>query len=680
MKKKLSLLFALVLAVSLMIIPAGMVGAAEEADTVYLNGNIYTVDDAFSTASAMAIKGDSFIYVGSDAGVQDYIGPGTAVIDLNGKTVVPGLMDSHIHFESVGQNILFPMVECWRTPLDELLSKIEARADEVGPGEWIIGWGYDETFWDPPVAYKELLDAVSPDNPVFMYRVCWHAGWANSKAMELAGIDAGGIPTPDPEGGVIVRDAAGNPTGVFVEKAKNLITGIMEWPSPNEQELRDAMVVGSEAALAAGLTVVHDASRTGMEQVNRMKDLYEAGLLKVRVNDMLRPSTAIELGEAQFGLYDNHYFLISTKVISDGSIGSRSAAMIEEYSDDPGNFGLLLIEEDPFALEVAELLDLGFSMRTHAIGDLANRVVINAYEKALALTEIAGEDARLVLEHAQHLDPVDLLRIAPLGIVCSMQEGDCITGMLAPPYLQSTTELRVGPERMLGYAAWGPLLDTGVVIASGTDYDVFPYYPFYGMHAAVTRQNQLNMPPDGVNAELAMTREEALRSRTMGNAYAMFAEDILGSIEAEKLADFVVIDRDYMTIPAEDIWRIEVLMTVVGGEIACTPIVDIDIKPGSDPNSINLKSKGVVPVAVLTTDWFKASDIDPDSVLFANAGPVRWTLEDVDGDGDMDMLFHFRTKDLDLTRTSTEATLTGTTYAGPVIQGTDTVNIVPTKD
>ncbi len=230
MKKKFSLLFALVLALSLMIIPAGLVGAAEEADTVYLNGNIYTVDDAFSTASAIAIKGDRFIYVGSDTGVQDYIGPGTAVIDLNGKTVVPGLMDSHIHFESVGQNILFPMVESWRTPLDELLSKIEARVAEVEPGEWIIGWGYDETFWDPQVAHKDFLDAISPDNPVFMYRVCWHAGWANSKAMEIAGIDANGI-TPDPPGGVIVRDAEGNATGVFVENAKDLITSVLELSS-----------------------------------------------------------------------------------------------------------------------------------------------------------------------------------------------------------------------------------------------------------------------------------------------------------------------------------------------------------------------------------------------------------------------------------------------------------------
>ena len=677
MKKKIfGILFISMLAVSLLMVPAA-VATDGEADTVYLNGNIYTVDDTFSTASAMAIKGDRFIYVGSNAGVQEYIGPGTAVIDLNGKTVVPGLMDSHIHFSGVGTKLFSRDVDCYWLPLDELQAAIaNAIATGVGlrPGpepRWFRGSGYNDAIWDPPVAHKELLDVVSPNNPVYISRYCGHAGLANSKAMEIAGITD---ETPDPAKGHIVRDAEGHATGVFLERATRLITQhIPSWPPLTEEERRHCLVLGSQAVLAAGLTVVHDASGAGMSTVDRRSALYEEGLLKVRINNMLGSSTAESLGAPQIR-YDNHYFLNSVKVSADGSLGGRGAALIEEYSDAPGYFGELKIDEDSFALQVAERLDLGFSTRTHCIGDLANRVALNAYERALEETGIAPEDARLCIEHTQILNVDDLPRLAPLGIVASMQEVHCTEDMLF-------AEDRLGPVRILGGYAWSSLLDTGVVIAGGSDYGVSPYNPFYGLHAAVTRQDRNNQPPGGWYPQECMTREEALRARTMGGAYVMFAEDILGSIEAGKLADFVVIDRDYMTCPAEDIWRIKVLMTVVGGEVVYTAMaVDIDIKPGSYPNSINLKSRGVEPVAVLTTDDFDASTVDPETVAFAGAGAVRWTLEDVDGDGDLDMLFHFTTQKLELTETSTVATLTGTTYAGEVFQGTDTVNIVPTKD
>ena len=239
-------------------------------------------------------------------------------------------------------------------------------------------------------------------------------------------------------------------------------------------------------------------------------------------------------------------------------------------------------------------------------------------------------------------------------------------------------EDRLGPVRILGGYAWRDLLDDGVVIAAGSDYSVSPYNPFYGLYAAVTRQDRNGQPPGGWYPAQRMTRKEALRAYTNGAAYVMFAEDILGSVEAGKLADFIVIDRDYMTIPAENIWRTKVLMTVVGGEVVYTAkTVDIDIKPGSYPNPINLWSKGVVPVALLATDALDLRTLDPESVAFAGAGAVRWTQEDVDGDGDLDMLFFFNTKDLGLTRASTRATLTGMTNAGVVFQGTDTVKIVP---
>jgi predicted amidohydrolase YtcJ len=676
MKRIFGVLLTLMLAAALFPWPA-VVSATEEADIVYLNGNIYTVDEGFTVARAMAITGDRFSYVGSNEGAQAYIGSGTAVVDLYGKMVVPGLMDSHNHFGSVGTNLFSKDINCYWLPLDQLQAAIAAAvADPTkqrpGPDGWVVCRGYNDAIWDPPVAHKGLLDPISGGHPVAITRYCGHATLANTRAMELAGIDAGGVPTPDPSGGTIVRDAQGNPTGVFIDGAQSLITRVIPaWPPLTEEERRLALQLGSQAVLATGLTVVHDASGASMSEVLRREALYEAGLLKVRINNMLSRSTALALGAPQTGLYDNHYFLQSVKVIADGSLGGRGAALIEDYSDAPGYRGVLRVDPATFTAQTTELLGLGFATRTHAIGDLTNRLVLDAYETAMQATGKTGDEARLAIEHSQILSPEDLPRFGELGIVASMQPKHATEDMLF-------AEDRLGPDRILGGYAWRDLLDDGVVIACGSDYSVSPYNPFYGLHAAVTRQDQNNQPPGGWYPYQRMTREEALRCYTNGGAYVMFAEDILGSIEVGKLADFVVIDRDYMTVPAEDIWRIKVLTTVVGGEVVYTaPEVAIDIKPGSNPNPINLKSNGVVPVALLATDDLDLSMVDPASVAFVGAAPKKWIWQDVDGDGDLDMLFHFDTQSLGLTPTSTHATLTGLTYAGVVFQGTDTVKIVP---
>ena len=676
MKGIFGMLLSLVLAASLFPVSATASLAAEAADAVYVNGNIYTVDKDFSVAEAFAVKGDRFIYVGSNAGVQAYIGPATAVTDLYGKTVLPGLQDSHNHFGNVGTNLFSKDIDCYWLPLDKLQAAIAAAvADPAkqrpGPDGWVVCRGYNDAIWDPPVAHKGLLDAVSAGHPVAITRYCGHATLANTRAMQIAGIDAGGVKTPDPSGGTIVRDAQGNPTGVFIDAAMSLVSRyIPSWPPLTEAERRLALQLGSQAVLAAGLTGVHDASGASTTEVNRRSELYVAGLLKVRINNMLSASTAFSLGTPQV-LYDIHYFLRSVKVIGDGSLGGRGAALIEDYSDAPGYRGVLRINPATFTAQTTDLLRLGFSTRTHAIGDLANRLVLNAYEAAMIATGKSGEDARLAIEHSQILSPEDLPRFRQLGIVASMQPIHATEDMLF-------AEDRLGPVRILGGYAWRYLLDDGVVIAAGSDYSVSPYNPFYGLYAAVTRQDRNGQPPGGWYPAQRMTRKEALRAYTNGAAYVMFAEDILGSVEAGKLADFIVIDRDYMTIPAENIWRTKVLMTVVGGEVVYTAkTVDIDIKPGSYPNPINLGSKGVVPVALLATDALDLRTLDPESVAFAGARAVRWTQEDVDGDGDLDMLFFFNTMDLGLTRASTRATLTGMTNAGVVFQGTDTVKIVP---
>lgn len=676
MKGIFGMLLSLVLAASLFPVSATASLAAEAADAVYVNGNIYTVDKGFSVAEAFAVKGDRFIYVGSNAGVQAYIGPDTAVTDLYGKTVLPGLHDSHNHFGSVGTALFSKDPSCYWLPLDKLQATITAAvADPTkqrpGPDGWVVCSGYNDAIWNPPVAHKGLLDPISDSHPVWISRYCGHAGLANTRAMQIAGIDAGGVRTPDPPGGTIVRDAQGNPTGVFIDAAMSLVSRyIPSWPPLTEEERRLALQLGSQAVLAAGLTGVHDASGASMTEVNRRSALYDAGLLKVRINNMLSASTAFALGAPQVR-YNNHYFLRSVKVISDGSLGGRGAALIEDYSDMPGYRGVLRIDPNAFATQTTQLLGKGFSTRTHAIGDLANRLVLNAYEQAMNATGIHGQNARLAIEHSQILSPEDLPRFAQLGVVASMQPKHATEDMLF-------AEDRLGPVRILGGYTWRSLLDSGVVIACGSDYGVSPYNPFRGLYAALTRQDENGQPPGGWYPQQRMTREEALRCYTNGAAYVMFAEDILGSIEAGKLADFIVIDRDYMTCPVENIFRTRVLMTVVGGEIVYTAgTVDIDIKPGSYPNPISLDSKGVVPVALLATDAVDLRTLDPESVAFAGAGAVRWTQEDVDGDGDLDMLFFFNTKDLGLTRASTRAALTGMTYAGVVFQGTDTVKIVP---
>jgi predicted amidohydrolase YtcJ len=418
------------------------------------------------------------------------------------------------------------------------------------------GWMSD--VWDPPEFHKELIDAVAPNNPVFISRYT-HGSGANSKALELAGITRD---TPDPPGGHIKKDKNGEPTGEFVERAPaQLMRLIPPLPPMTDYEISRNLVEGTQLAVASGLTTIHGASMTGYDEVQRRIKLYEVGLLRIRINEMVREDAAKKLGKPYN--YNNKYFVRSVKDHADGALGSRGALFLEDYSDYPGYRGEAVKSEDELARSATELLKIGFNMRIHCIGDAANRNAINAFERALNATGTDGKKARFALEHCQVLTAEDVPRLAKLGIVASMQP------------LHATEDMHFAASRMgskrLKYAyIWRDLLDRGVVIATGTDYSVSPYNPFYTLHAAVTRQDRSNNPPGGWIPGQAMTREEALRAATMGGAYVMFAEDILGSIEAGKLADFVVIPVDYMTVPAADIWKIEPEMTVIGGEVVYT--------------------------------------------------------------------------------------------------------------
>jgi predicted amidohydrolase YtcJ len=558
--------------VPLLTVPTA-VSNAQEADRVYLNANVYTVDEAFSTATAFAVLDGRFIYVGDDAGARAHVGPNTLVFDLEGKTVIPGLHDAHVHIR-YGERELYPRTPDIRTGLgewasvermQEVIKHALATGEGMRPGpepRWIVLTGWMSDVWDPPVFRKELIDAVAPDNPVFISRYT-HGSGANSKALELAGITRD---TPDPEGGHIKKDESGEPTGEFVERAPpQLMRLIPPLPPMTDYEISRNLVEGTQLAIASGLTTIHGASRTSYAEVQRRIKLYEVGLLRIRINEMVNENAARQLGKPLN--LDNKYFVQSVKEFADGALGSRGALFLEEYSDYPGFFGEAATSEDEMAQVATELLPMGFNLRVHAIGDGGNHVAINAFERALEATGIDGKDARFALEHAQMFTPSDLPRLVELGIVASMQPLHATEDM-------HFAEARMGPERLKYAYIWSDLLDLGVPLATGTDYPVSPYNPFYTLHAAVTRQDRDNNPPGGWIPEQALTREEALRAATMGGAYVMHAEDILGSIEVGKLADFVVIPVDYMTVPAEDIWKIKPDMTVIGGEVVYTrPVV-----------------------------------------------------------------------------------------------------------
>lgn len=557
--------------VPLVLLGAALLGTAcvdtgQEADLAYINGTIYTVDTDFSTASALAVKDGEFVYVGDDEGAQAHIGAGTEVVDLEGRTILPGLHDAHVHIR-YGERELYPQVPDIRESLGEWASveQMQAairRALETGEGlrpgpepRWVVLRGWMSAVWDPPVFRKELLDAAAPDNPVFISRYT-HGSGANSKALELAGITR---ETPDPEGGHIKKDENGEPTGEFVERAPPQLTSLIPDVAPYTGAERDRNLVdGTALAVASGLTTIHGASMTGYDEIQRRIRLYDEGRLKIRINEMIHPNAARELGQPLN--HDNKYFAVSVKEFADGALGSRGALFVEPYSDYPGYHGEPRRSEDELADLGTELLPMGFNLRVHCIGDGANHVAINAFERAMEATGFSGEDARMSLEHAQVFVPEDIPRLKELNIIASMQP------------LHATEDMnfavdRIGEDRLQFAYIWSDLIDLGVHLPTGTDYSVSPFNPFYTLHAAITRQDRDNNPDGGWYPEQAMTREEALRAATIESAYTMFAEDFLGSIEVGKLADFVVIPVDYMTVPAQDIWKIEPDQTIIGGEV-----------------------------------------------------------------------------------------------------------------
>ncbi|MDQ2930277.1 MAG: amidohydrolase family protein [Gemmatimonadota bacterium] len=529
--------------------------APQPADLIVTGGRIYTVDVTRPIVEAFAVRGGRFVLAGTTRDVMRLKGPKTELLDLHGATAYPGFIDAHAHL--LGLGIALQSVDLVGvTSYDEVVSRVAARAKTAKPGEWIYGEGWDQNRW--PVKEfptHEALSRAVPDHPVVLNRIDGHAMLANAAAMRAANITA---KTPDPSGGRIIRDAKGNPTGVFVDNAQGLIASALPAITPAQRaELLRAAAAESNKW---GLTEVQDmgAERATIEA---LESLASAKKLPLRTYEMVTDDSAALAYYFARGLkkaeYDGHVWVRGIKLFADGALGSRGAALLAPYSDDSGNTGLLVSTPEHLKSRSIDALKHGFQVSTHAIGDRGNRNALDAYEAAL--DAVPTTDARLRVEHAQIISPADMPRFAQLGVIPSMQASHQTSDM---PW----AERRLGPERIRGAYAWRTLLNSGVVIPNGTDFPVERVNPIITFHSSVTRQDAENNPPGGWYGDQRMTREEALRSMTLWPAYAAFQEGELGSITAGKYADFTILTRDIMTVAPERILGAQVVATYVGGQ------------------------------------------------------------------------------------------------------------------
>ncbi|MEN9591601.1 MAG: hypothetical protein RJA21_53 [Gemmatimonadota bacterium] len=524
------------------------------ADLIVTNARVYTADDARPLVEAFAVRDGRIAFVGSQREAAVLRGPNTRVVDAGGRTVIPGMVDAHAHFSGLAQTLR--SVDLTGTnSLAEVIARVVAKSTSVPKGTWITGRGWDQNDWgvtDFPT--HEALTAALPDHPVLLERVDGHAMYANMAAMKVAGVTAA---SKAPVGGQIIKDAKGNPTGVFVDNASNVLEEKV--PAPTAAEYKSALKEAIALMHRWGLTGMHDAgaSRTAIDTYEELAKAKELNLrLYVMISD---DKTALDHYFAkgpQSALYDGQLWVRAVKLYADGAMGSRGAALLEPYSDDPNNSGLLKSTQEHIR-DVAERgLKAGFQINSHAIGDRGNRVVLDAYEQALKT--VPSVDHRFRVEHAQILHYDDIPRFAQLGVIPSMQASHQTSDMY-------WIGKRLGPTRLYGAYAWQSLLQTGVVIPNGSDFPVEQVNPLISFHAAIARQDARDWPAGGWFPEQKMSREEALRSMTIWPAYAGFQETSMGSITAGKFADFVILDTDIMRVPAEMVMKTRVLSTWVGG-------------------------------------------------------------------------------------------------------------------
>lgn len=522
--------------------------------TVLTAGQIHTMDTAHPRAQAMAYDDSGAILALGDSVTVLAKYPHAARIDVGTATVVPGLIDAHGHVAGLGLTKLRANVVDTRSKA-EVLQRLRDFARDLPPGTWLLGRGWDQNDWpDKQFPTAADLDAVFPDRPVWLRRVDGHAAWGNTAAMRVVKRDLRGDWQPD--GGQILRDAQGAPTGVFVDAAMDLVENAM--PAMDDATAERALVLGMQSAVEHGLTGVHDAG-VSLAQLRAYQRLADRRAMPLRVYAMADGDGAALDALCKDGLYRHaggRLEMRSLKLYADGALGSRGAAMLEPYSDDHANRGLLLMKPEELARVTAKARDCGVQVATHAIGDRGNREVIDAYAHALGSARPA--EYRWRIEHAQVLSPADLPRLAPLGIIASMQPTHATSDM---PWAED----RVGPQRIVGAYAWRQLRDTGTRLALGSDFPVESVDPRLGLYAATTRADAEGAPLGGWHPEEKLTAYEALRGFTLDAAYAGFAETRIGSLVPGKRADFVVLAQDPLAIPLARLRTLDVQATYVDG-------------------------------------------------------------------------------------------------------------------
>ncbi len=541
------------------------------ADLVLRGGKIATVDPALGEVAALAVSGHEIVAVGSDAEIAAYIGATTRVIELNGRLAIPGFIEGHGHYLSLGRaRQILDLTQV--ANYGEIVNMVAVAVDGAAPGDWIFGRGWHQEKWDRPPAgavegnpVNDSLNNIAPDNPVYLGHASGHASFANASALAAAGIDDD---TPDPAGGTIVRRPDGTATGLLRETAQRLVATAVEayesrlTDEQTEQVMRERVRLAGSEAIANGVTSFHDAGAS-FETIDFFKTLEAEGALPIRLYAMVRRQSNAEMAEKlpQYRMVAEGNDFLAVRSIKrqiDGALGSHGAWLLEPYEDLTNTHGLVLESVEDIERTAELAIEHGFQLNTHAIGDRANRETLDIYERVFKRAGVDGRDLRWRIEHAQHIDPADVPRFGQLGVIAAMQGIHCTSD---GPWIPS----RLGAERSkITSYPWRDLINTGALIGNGTDVPVEPINPIASYYASVSR---ITITGERFNPEHVMTRMEALQSYTINNAIAAFEEELKGTLSPGKLADIVVLSQDILTIAEEEIPNTEIDLTIIGGEV-----------------------------------------------------------------------------------------------------------------
>ncbi|CAN5616606.1 amidohydrolase [soil metagenome] len=535
--------------------------SSQTADFVVVNARVYTVDEAQPHAEAFAVHDGRFVMVGEVDAVRAAF-PAARVIDAGNRAVIPGLIDAHAHLMGLGTSLMQADLVGTQSK-SEIVARLQAFERDLPEEAWLTGRGWDQNEW-PEREFPSAadLDVAFPDRPIWLRRIDGHAAWANTAALRAAGLDPNAEAPADPSGGAVLRAADGTPTGVFIDAAMQLVAGAVPTLSP--EEMREALRRALAETGRYGLTGIHEAGMS-LDVFDLYQEAIAAGTFTIRNHAMVSPGSMLDYvcengvvsSDDTLGL-GGRLAVRALKLYADGALGSRGAALLDDYHDDPGNRGLLIQSPEAYAAIVNRAMGCGLQVNTHAIGDRGARLVLDAYQDAFeAIPGASGGRHRM--EHAQVVSLDDIPRFAELGVIASVQPTHATSDM---PWAED----RVGPDRIRGAYAWRRLLDAGARLALGSDFPVERVNPLLGFHAAVSRQDTTGYPPGGWYPDQALTREEALRGFTLDAAYAAFQEDQLGSIQVGKRADFVILSDDIMSVPVDDILNTHVVATYLDGE------------------------------------------------------------------------------------------------------------------